>query len=184
MHEPMFMQVYARLFGYALSNTEKDASSMLRSSLIVHIHQCLQRLATDIEIAKFDRSVERETFARQKKVMLHRFIAELYLEDVCSSKFVAERVTDLVGQGKKSAEDADEPLECLCIVLTFCGAKLEEEKGTWLDDILAKMDLRQVACSPTFSKRIQFMVLDLLEMRSNGWVHHNKWWTPSVPLRP
>ena len=121
-----------------------------------------------MEIAKFDRSVERETFARQKKVHLHRFIAELFLEDVCNPKFVAERVTDLVGQGKRNPDDADEPLECLCVLLTFAGAKLEETKGKWLNDILLKVNLRDAAGSPSISKRIQFMVLDLIEMRSNG----------------
>lgn len=183
MDEPMYMQIYARLFGYAFSQQPVDIEFKLRNSLIVHIHNCLQRLATDLEIAKFDRSVERETFARQKKVHLHRFIAELFLENVCNPKFVAERVTDLVGQGKRSAEDADEPLESLCVLLTFAGAKLEETKGMWLNDILLKLNLREAACSPNISKRIQFMVLDLLEMRSKGWVPHNKWWTPSVPLR-
>jgi len=115
--------------------------------------------------------------------MLHRFIAELYLEDVCSSKFVAERVTDLVGQRMKNVNDADEPLECLCILLAFCGAKLEERKGMWLDDILVKVNLKEAACSTTISKRVQFMIQDVLEMRSNGWVQNNKWWPPSVPSR-
>jgi hypothetical protein len=128
-----------------------------------------------MELAKFDRSMERETFARQKKVMLHRFIAELFLEDVCSSKFVAERVTDLVGQGRRNEEEADEPLECLCVLLTFAGAKLEETKGMWLNDILLKLNLREAACSPMISKRIQFMVLDLLEMRSKGESYLRSW---------
>jgi len=131
-------------------------------------------LATDMELAKHARFVERETFARQKKVQLYRFIAELYLEEVCSSKFVMERVSDLVGQARRNPAEADvdEPLECLCVFLTFAGAKLEEVKGMWLNDLLLNINLREAAYCPNISKRIQFMVLDLLEMRSKGKSQH------------
>jgi len=122
-----------------------------------------------MEIAKFNRSMERElNFARHRKVMLNRFIAELFLESVCSAKFIAQKVSELMGQGRRSPEDTDEALECLCVILTFAGAKLEETKGSWLDDVLAGVNVREITNSPAVSKRIQFMVLDLVEMRSKG----------------
>lgn len=122
-----------------------------------------------MEIAKFNRSMERDLIsARHRKVMLHRFIAELFLESVCSSKYIGQKMTELVGQGRKNPEDADESLECLCVLLTFAGAKLEEVRGSWLDEILVKINLREMINSPAVSKRIQFMVLDLLEMKSKG----------------
>jgi len=135
-----------------------------------------------MEIAKFNRSVDREDTARRKKVMLHRFIAELFVEGVCTNKFLTERVTDLIGQGKRNFAEADEPLECLCVLFTFAGAKLEETRHEWLNDIFLTLNLKEAAKSPIISKRIQFMLLDLIEMRSKGWVPHNKWWTPSVAI--
>ena len=42
MDEPMYMQIYARLFGYALSKKPIDIECMLRNNLILHIHNCLQ----------------------------------------------------------------------------------------------------------------------------------------------
>jgi len=182
IEEPIYMQIYSRLFAYALERQPTDSAGIMRTYLIAHIHSLLQRCATDMELAKFDRSMERESSARHKKVMLHRLIAHLFLENVCSTKFVAEKITDLIGQGRRYPEDADEPLECLCVLLTFAGSKLEQVKGPWLEQMLLKVNLREAACSPCVSKRIQFMVLDLLEMKANGWLPHNKWWAPSVNL--
>jgi len=169
--EPMYQCIYARLVSNALSTKPSDVARTIRSNLIAHIHHLLKRLTTDMEIAKFNRSSERElNFARHQKVMLYRFIAELFLESVCSAKFMAEKVTELIAQERKSPESGGESLECLCVLLTIAGLKLEETKGIWLDNILEKANLQRLINSPTVSKRIQFMVLDLLEMKSKGWI--------------
>lgn len=76
----------------------------------------------------------------------------------------------------------DENIECLCALLTFAGAKMEETKKHWMDEIFHKLSEKQTESPQALSKRIQFMVLDLVEMRLNGWSPHNKWWSPSVKI--
>lgn len=76
----------------------------------------------------------------------------------------------------------DENIECLCVLMTFAGAKLEETKKPWLDEIFQKLTHKQNESPQTLSKRIQFMILDLTEMRLSGWCPHNKWWSPSVKI--
>lgn len=76
----------------------------------------------------------------------------------------------------------DENIECLCVLLTFAGKKLEESKKKWLDEIFKMLSQKQTGNPQALSKRIQFMILDLMEMRLNGWSPHNKWWSPSVKI--
>lgn len=79
--------------------------------------------------------------ARRKKVTLHRFIAELYVENACSSKFLMERIADII-TSYNDPENADEALECLCVVLTFAGQKLEETRKEWMDELFSKLNLK------------------------------------------
>jgi len=182
MDDPMYMHMYAHLMGGTIKQTSKVHSRSIRKILIGQIHNELQRLATDMEIAKFNHFLDMEDAARRKKVILHRFIAELFVEGVCTTQFLMERVMDLIVHGKQNLAEADEPLECLCVLFTFSGAKLEEVKHDWLNEVFLKMNLNEAVKSPIISKRIQFMLLDMMEMRSKGWVTQNKWWPPSVSL--
>lgn len=80
------------------------------------------------------------------------------------------------------AADIDENVECLCVLMTFAGQKLEEMKKDWVEEIFKKLSVRQTEVPQMVSKRIQFMILDLVEMRGKGWANHNKWWSPSVQI--
>lgn len=68
--------------------------------------------------------------------------------------------------------------------MTFAGQKLEQVKQPMLDNIVAKLVQRQTETPLMISKRIQFMILDLVEMKASGWSPHNKWWSPSVQRAP
>lgn len=183
LDDTQYMNIYARLMGYLCSSRRApNSGTKIRSILNTQIHHELKKLTTDKEIAKFSMSMEEEWIARRKKVTLHRFIAELYVENACSSKFLMDRIADIVAV-YGHPEDADESLECLCVVLTFAGHKLEDTKKEWLDDLFNKLNLKESE-KLAISKRIQFMVLDLLEMRSKSWAKQEKmrWWVPSCPL--
>ena len=67
--------------------------------------------------------MDAEWVARRKKVTLHRFIAELYVENACTSKFLMERIADVIAIYSRP-EEADEALECLCVVLTFVSTSI------------------------------------------------------------
>jgi len=180
LDDSMYMKIYARLIRDVLDENPSNSNS-LRSSLYNQLHHGLQGLTTDMELAKCGRLVERENEARRRRVMLYRFIAELYMQNVCSTRFVTERVTDLIGQGRKLPQDADEPLECICVILMFAGSKLEEYKGCWLNDVFVNLNLTDPSKIPIVSKRMHFMLLDLMEMRANGWAAQSKWWVQQVP---
>ncbi|CAG7832149.1 unnamed protein product [Allacma fusca] len=182
LDDPQYMNIYARLMGYVVNRRAPNSGSKIRSILHSQVHQELQKICTDKEIAKFSQSMEQEWIARRKNVTLHRFIAELYVENACSSRYLTERVEEIV-TGYNHPENADESLECLCVVLTFAGQKLEETRKEWMDELVSsKLNLKESE-KHAISKRIQFMVLDLLEMRSNSWAPHNKWWAPSVKIQ-
>lgn len=180
IEDPMYMRIYARLASDVL-DANPSISHSLRNILCNHIHHALQELSTDMELAKFGRLDE--DAARRRKVMLYRFIAELFVANVCNTRFVTERITDLIGQGRRIPPEADEPLECICVLLMFAGSKLEEDRGAWLNDVFVTLSLTEASGLPTVSKRMQFMLLDLLEMRANSWKPQSKWWAQSVPIR-
>ncbi|CAL8074285.1 unnamed protein product [Orchesella dallaii] len=180
LDDTIYMNIYARMMGDLAAGKADGACHEVRLLINSQLHHELQKLATDKELAQFDRSIERADAARRRKVSLHRFVAELYCEKGCTSKFLIERVKDLLIMNNPA--NVDENIECLCVVLTFAGAKLEENKKKWLDDIFQKLSRKQTENPQALSKRIQFMILDLMEMRLNGWSPHNKWWSPSVKI--
>lgn len=91
----IYMHIYARLMGNVVTNKSENACEV-RRLINSQLHHELQKLATDKELAMFDRSVERADATRRRKVCLHRLIAELYCEKACTSKFLVERVKDLL----------------------------------------------------------------------------------------
>jgi len=179
LDDTIYMHIYARLMGYVVTSEPKNTYE-IRLLINSQLRHELQKLTTDKELALFDRSVQRADATRRRKVCLHRFIAELYCEKACTSKFFVERVKDLLMMNNPAT--VDENVECLCVVLTFAGATLEESKKPWLDEIFQKLSQKQTESPQALSKRIQFMVLDLMEMRLKGWSPHNKWWSPSVKI--
>jgi len=182
LDDTIYMHIYAGLMGYVVARKSPETSTKIRQLVNSQLHHELSKLTTDKELALFARCTQRVDATRRKKVTLHRFIAELYGEKACTSKFLYERVRDLLIASNPS--DIDENVECLCVLMTFAGQKLEEAKKSWVEEIFGKLVTRQNETPLMVSKRIQFMILDLIEMRGNGWSPHNKWWSPSVQIAP
>jgi hypothetical protein len=180
LDDTIYMHIYAGLMGSVVARKSPEISTKVRLMVNSQLHHELSRLTTDKELALFARCTQRVDATRRKKVTLHRFIAELYGEKACTSKFLYARVKDLLIASNPS--DVDENVECLCVLMTFAGQKLEEVKKGWVEEIFGKLIQRQNEAPQMVSKRIQFMILDLVEMRGNGWSPHNKWWSPSVQI--
>lgn len=103
LDDTIYMHIYARLVGYVVTRKPESASYDIRLLINSQLHHELQKLTTDKELAMFDGSVERADAARRRKVSLHRFIAELYGEKACTSKFLVETIKNLLimnNQGK------------------------------------------------------------------------------------
>lgn len=96
LDDTIYMHIYAGLMGYVVSRKPADISIKIRKLINAQLHHLLQRLATDKELALFHRSTQLVDATRRRKVTLHRFIAELYCEKACTSKFLYQRVTDLM----------------------------------------------------------------------------------------
>lgn len=96
LDDTIYMHIYARLMGNVVTSKTDNACYEIRLLINSQLHHELQKLATDKELAMFDRSVERADATRRRKVSLHRFVAELYCEKACTSKFLVQRVKDLL----------------------------------------------------------------------------------------
>lgn len=96
LDDTIYMHIYAGLLGYVVARKVPEIASQIRQLINSELHHELQKLTTDKELALFDRSTQRVDAARRKKVTLHRFIAELYGEKACTSKFLCSRITDLL----------------------------------------------------------------------------------------
>jgi hypothetical protein len=96
LDDTIYMHIYAGLMGYVVAKKPQDISYKIRHLINAKLHHELQKLTTDKELALFHRSTQLVDATRRKKVTLHRLIAELYCEKACTSKFLYERVTDLM----------------------------------------------------------------------------------------
>lgn len=96
LDDTIYMHIYARLMGYVVTSKPENACYEIRLLINSQLHHELQKLATDKELALFDRSIERADATRRRKVSLHRFVAELYCEKACTSKFLIQRIKDLL----------------------------------------------------------------------------------------
>lgn len=115
---------------------------------------------------------------QQKKKFLAnmKFIGNLYLQQLLTTKIVASIVGELVGTTKQEDVVPEEHVvECICELLSAIGFTLE---STALGkDCVAQvcgrmMDLKSRKKKDgkgLLSKRIQFNIQDVLDMRSKGW---------------
>uniref|UniRef100_A0A0K8SEI4 Eukaryotic translation initiation factor 4 gamma 3 n=3 Tax=Lygus hesperus TaxID=30085 RepID=A0A0K8SEI4_LYGHE len=108
---------------------------------------------------------EDERKVRRKSVGLVRFIGELYKLHMLTPKIMHGCISTLLSQV------AEEPLECLCKLLTTIGKELEHESGKReFDEYFATMHkLAQKNNESRVSSRIRFMLQDVIELRQKNW---------------
>ncbi|XP_039278675.1 eukaryotic translation initiation factor 4 gamma 1-like [Nilaparvata lugens] len=121
---------------------------------------------------------EEERRIRKKSVGNVRFIGELYILDMLTAPIMHRCINDLLRQHE------EEPLECLCKLLTTIGKKLEnatnkinetvrEKKNELpsLDTYFATMkELSQKRENSKLSSRVRFMLQDVIDLKQNKWV--------------
>jgi len=112
---------------------------------------------------------------RRKDKMLAnmKFIGNLFLRQLLAVKVIGQVVHDLVGL--KEALPEEHMIECVCELLRSIGFTLDNtQHGKALMSQFANrlMDLKRTVGHDgrlSFSKRIQFQIQDLLDLRGNSW---------------
>ncbi|CAI5747531.1 unnamed protein product [Peronospora destructor] len=122
-----------------------------------------------------DERREKELIMKRASLGHIRFVGELFKQRMLSSRIMHECVSILFGD--ITAPD-EESLECLCNLLSTIGQALEGNASE-------KIELNHIngyyvtikklsGESKLLCTRVRFMLQDLLELRSNGWVARRK----------
>jgi MIF4G domain len=125
------------------------------------------------QLAEFE--ANKEARAEKRAVYKKRMLANIsfigHLYGMLTSKIMHYCVTKLLAQGKIENTD-EESVEALCRLLTLIGKKFEEDDK---NDKNARFPLymqllERLTKASHLSKRVQFAVQDLLDLRNGGWV--------------
>jgi len=130
---------------------------------------------TEEERAKLPPDDLRIEMKKRKDKMLAnmKFIGNLFLRELLAVKVVGQVVHDLIGIKESLPEE--HMIECVCELLQAIGHTLD---GTQHGKLLMSqfsarlMELKRCSSpdgSAAFSKRIQFQIQDLLDLRQNSW---------------
>lgn len=127
----------------------------------------------DPEDLKFKQMQQKARFLANMK-----FIGHLFLQQLLTTKIVAGIVGELVGSTAGAAGDMvpeEHVVECICELLTAIGYTLEglpagkECVGQVCGRLLDLKQRKKKDGKGLLSKRIQFSIQDVLDMRSAGW---------------
>lgn len=121
---------------------------------------------------KFKMATEKGRFLANMK-----FIGHLFLQQLLTTKIIASILSDLVGCNADAGDSVPEEhvVECICEILTAIGYSLEEVPAgkVCVTNICGRLlDLKQRKKKDgkgLLSKRIQFSIQDVLDMRGKGW---------------
>jgi len=119
-----------------------------------------------------------EEISRRKKRLLAnmRFIGHLFLRELLAVKVMASVVYDLIGTKESASAPEEHKIECACALLSTIGYTFDQRVDGQLlmTQFLSRMnDLKSVQDGTKrglYSKRVQFLIQDVQEMRDNGWV--------------
>jgi hypothetical protein len=104
-----------------------------------------------------------------------KFIGHLFLRQLITRGIVALMMSELALVHKDDANPEEHMIECICELLSATGAMLESTdagKPAALQICSRLMDLKtrtNTSGAQVYSKRVQFLIQDVLEMRDAGW---------------
>jgi translation initiation factor 4G len=129
---------------------------------------------------KYDAEELKHRMSKQKERVLAnmRFIGNLFLQKLLNSKIVASIMQELVGCNCDNGDNVPEEhiVECICELLTSIGHTLESMPagGACIQQVCGRLlDLKgrvKKDGKGLLSKRLQFQIQDVLDMRAKGWV--------------
>jgi len=111
---------------------------------------------------------------RKDKILANmKFIGNLFLRQLLAVKVIGQVVHDLVGIKESSPEE--HMIECVCELLQAIGYTMDQSSAgkVLMSQFAARLlDLKRLSDKDgraQYSKRIQFQIQGLLELRQNGW---------------
>jgi len=182
--EPHFSNMYAMLC-LKLSKTEFGGNKKIfKKLLLTHCQKEFEedfssKMAHAVENTKDPEEQAYMAALIKKKYLGHmRFIGELYKGDMIKIDIMLWCLTTLLDDVSE-----EEKVECFCKLMSTIGFSLEQQSAALLQVGKGKpaLDLEtcwttvhDMAASTQVSPRMKFMLLDLIEMRDNGWVTRRK----------
>jgi len=98
-----------------------------------------------------------------------QFIGELFKKKILNEKVMHSCIIKILNPAKEVPEEED--LECLCKLLTTIGYTLDsstsEKTKEYVKQYFAKLE--EIAKNASLPARQKFMVLDVIDLRKNGW---------------
>jgi hypothetical protein len=139
------------------------------------LNKCQEEFERGVENVQTDGKTEEEVDeekSSQKRRMLGniRFIGELFKKSMLTEPIMHSCVHHLL---LDSSNPTEEDIEALCNLLTTIGKNLDHESAN--HKMEAYFDkLIEHSQNKKFPSRIRFMILDLLDLRKNGWIPRAK----------
>jgi translation initiation factor 4G len=114
--------------------------------------------------------------AKRQGLGLVKFIGELFKLQMLTERIMHECVKKLLNNVENPEE---EEIESLCKLLTTVGKLLETPRGgPYLDIYFSRM--RDLQNNPKVSSRMQFMLMEVIELRDRKWVPRNQSAAPAT----
>lgn len=170
MTEPHFAELYAR-FCSKLATVHKTFKKTL---LAICQHQFEESDKEPVLPADMD-PAERKYhlgFSKRKSIGLMQFIGELYKIKLIKGGIMIGCLERLL------VDDDDERLECFAKLMTTVGEKLDDNAdepemiAVWnqVYSLAGKGKVPNGPAAPKSHSRIKFLLIDLIELKENGWV--------------
>ncbi|CDO68855.1 hypothetical protein BN946_scf185035.g8 [Trametes cinnabarina] len=107
--------------------------------------------------------------AKRQGLGLIKFIGELFKLQMLTERIMHECIKKLLGNVESPEE---EEIESLCKLLTTVGALLDTPKARGHMDVYFSR-MKELTKSPNVNSRMQFMLLDVIELRERKWIPRN-----------
>lgn len=182
--EPHYCETYADLV-YSMKSELPEFPSptggkpvTFKASLLHVVQEEFEAIPKDLAPAAGKKSAEEAGFQAhqdKKRVLANmRFIGNLFLRQLLSSKVVSSVLLELVLCDTPDLSPVEHLVECACELLGAVGYTLEASpvSAAPLSQVctrLSQLRKRRAGNQDAYSKRIQFLVQDVLEMRTAGW---------------
>ena len=95
-----------------------------------------------------------------------QFIGQLYLEQILSENIVHRCIMSLL---KNNNDPEEEDIESFCKFMMAIGARLDHADSKNMVDSYF-VAIKDLSTSPALSSRIQFLLVDVIDLRKNRWV--------------
>jgi len=97
-----------------------------------------------------------------------KFIGQLFLRALLGTRIIESVIRDMAKCSSEATVPEEPIVECLCELLTNIGFTLEAAGGTG-QSALNEVCIRLQNLKKHYSKRVQFAIQDVLDIRSAGW---------------